>query len=161
MLWGFLASLADDKGELHENAFEKAHPESWKEAPPLWSCSTVAEYTWPFAYIDEQDVDTYTRDTHKGYLEITRDLGQGRYEITGYSLDRGSISGLVYVSDPGKFIKRDRFKGRFFLWDMGDAEGGGNSWKLLPADEVRMSADGLADALLNGKCRSRCGTTTA
>ena len=83
--WGFLASLADDKGELHENAFEKAHPESWKEAPPLWSCSTVAEYTWPFAYIDEQDVDTCTRDTHKGYLEITRDLGQGRYEITGYS----------------------------------------------------------------------------
>ncbi len=154
LAWGLTERLGTE--EIPPGRFEGADRRQWLDTPPLWYSSTVQEYSWPFAYIDETEPDDFTRLTHGGYLEVTRDWGDGRYDFKGYSLDRGTLEGVVVVTDPVRFIKKDRFKGTFFLWPQADAHptpGARQSWRLIPADELRASPDDLADALLNAKAR--------
>src|SRR5204863_359902 len=82
---------------------------------PHWSSAQAVEYAWPSAFIDESAPDDYTRTNHGGYLEVTRDHGDGSYDFKGYSLDRGQLTGVVHIADPSRFVKKDRFKGTFFL----------------------------------------------
>lgn len=154
--WGLTDFLAGPDGEIPKGRFEGADRLRWQNAPPLWSCATQPDYAWPFAYIDESDPDDFTRLIHTGYLEITRDWGDGRFDFKGYSLDRGTLEGTVRIPDPVRFTRKDRFKGTFFLWPETDAAPttpAGKGWRLIPADGLRLAADQLADALLSGKAQ--------
>ncbi len=156
--WGLISYLAGgiDDGQIPKGRFEASDRQRWLEPPPLWSCVKSADYSWPFAYVDESEPDAYTRLTHGGYLEVTREWGDGRYDFRGYSLDRGTLDGVVQVPEPARFIKKDRFKGTFFLWPLADAPAAASShraWLLIPADDLRTTPDELADALLTGKAQ--------
>ena len=154
--WGLTAYLAGEGDEIPSGRFEAADRQRWLDAPPLWSSATGPDYSWPFAYIDESDPDNFTRLKHGGYLEVTRDWGDGRYDFKGYSLDRGTIEGVVRIPEPSRFISKDRFKGTFFLWPDPDAKTtptARKAWRLIPADDVRTTPDELAAALLNGKAQ--------
>ena len=154
--WGLTRELGAAGTEIPEGRIESANRLAWTECPPLWQSAAAADFTWEFAYIDETDPDDYTRLKHGGYLELMKDLGEGRYEVDGYSLDRGRIQGVVFVGDPAKYIRKDRFKGKFFLWPVGSVDVPGGTrpgWKLIPAEELRISPDTLADALLTGRAQ--------
>jgi hypothetical protein len=153
LAWGLSEQLGGHDGDITQGRFERSDRRRWVDAPPLWYSPAAQDYTWPFAYVDESEPDDFTRLTHGGYLEITRDWGDGRYDFKGYSLDRGTLQGVVTVADPARFIKKDRFKGAFFLWPE-DAKAttptARTSWRLIPADEIRTTPDQLAEALLTG-----------
>jgi hypothetical protein len=162
--WGLEENLADKEGvvggldhgqgdeRVVPRGLETVDPRSWKEVPSLWTSLEGGTYAWPFAYVDEAEQDVYTRKRHGGYLEITRIWGDGRYEFKGYALDSGAVDGVVRVDEPKKFVNRDRFKGSFFLWPDGeDPVVKRRLWRLVPADEARMTPDDLAAALLSGK----------
>jgi hypothetical protein len=153
--WDLPARLGDERGEVQEQGIENADPRTWTDAPPLWSSLQGRDFSWEFALVDEDHPDEYTRATHKNYLEITTAWGDDRYEFKGHTLDRGPVYGLVSVPDSRLWVRKDRFKGVFFLWPDGyaDQPGGVNrpAWRLIPADELRMTPDDLADALISGK----------
>jgi hypothetical protein len=152
--WDLAARLGDERAELREQGLEKADPRTWTDAPPLWTNREQREYTWDFALVDESEADEYTRKVHGGYLETTRVWGDDRYEVKGYTLDRGAVDGIVTVPDRARWVTRDRFKGEFFLWPEGASDLGGVSrpaWRLIPPEQLRMTPDDLADALIAGK----------
>lgn len=162
--WALEENLADEEGlvggapgqdqRFRARGLETVDPHTWEATPPLWSSLQGPDFTWPMAYVDETEPDDYTRKRHGSYLEITRIWGKDRYEFKGYALDTGEIDGIVTVPDPARYVKDDRFKGRFFLWPEGQEEIGGKGrrlWRLIPADEARMTPDDLAAALLAGK----------
>jgi hypothetical protein len=154
LAWDLIARLADEREELRENILEHSDPRTWTDAPPIWSSLQAHDFSWDFALVDEAEPDEYTRKTHQGYLQITRVWGDDRYEFTGYTLDRGPVSGMIQAPDAHRFINKDRFKGQFFLWPLGNVDAVGNSreaWRLIPVEELRMSPDDLADALIAGK----------
>jgi hypothetical protein len=153
--WGFFRHLAmADTAVISGKRLEAADRRKWKDAPPLWSSRDSGDFTWDFALIDERSPDPYTRREHGSYLKITRIWGDGEYEVEGYSLDLGRISGIVTIHDPQSRVQRDRLRGEFFLWP-GDVvtEPGGfsrRSWTYIPASELRLTAEELADVLING-----------
>jgi hypothetical protein len=153
--WDLLARLGDDRGELRERILERADPRTWNDAPPLWSSLQGRDFSWDFVLVDEDHPDEYTRQTNGSYLRITRIWGDDRFEFKGYSLDRGEVFGVVTVPNSKRWLREDRFKGVFFLWPEGtlDQPGGTTreAWRLIPEDELRMSPDDLADALIAGR----------
>lgn len=167
--WGVFELLAKEDGELDRPGrrvrgelsppyLETADRRRWKDVPPLWSSRDSTDFDWDFTLIDENSPDTYTRRTHGNYLRITRMWGDGQYEVEGYSLDLGTIEGIVTIPEtqrPQQFVQRDRFRGTFFLWPEGSTdEPGGFSrpaWRYIPADELRISPEELAEALIEGR----------
>jgi hypothetical protein len=165
--WGVFETLAEDRdgnlrwaysararGRNDLPLLATADPRRWKDAPPLWSSAEAPDFSWRFALIDEQDPDPWTKAVPGSYLRITREWGNGRYEIEGHSTDLGRIEGIVTVPDPLRQVRRDRLRGVFFLWPRGSvSEPGGyarESWDYIPADELRITADELAAALIDG-----------
>jgi hypothetical protein len=71
-------------------------------------------------------------------------------------IDETSPDLYTHISEPRRAINKDRVKGEFFLWPaFADDQGGvtRQNWQLLPADQLRLSPDQLADALLSGKAQ--------
>lgn len=154
--WGLIGRLAGSDGEIPEGRFENADRRAWTDSPPLWFSTAHPDYSWDFAYIDESDPDPYTRKVHESYLTITRDWGDGRYEFKGHTLDRGSVEGLLRIREPRKWLRNNRLKGEFFLWPVATAKVAGKdqpTWDLIPADDLRISPDDLAAAVLSGEAQ--------
>lgn len=153
--WDLLSRLGDDRGELRDRVLEKSDPRVWTDAPPLWSSLQARDFSWDFALVDESQPDEYTRKTHGGYLRITKIWGDDRYEFTGYTLDRGEVSGMVRVPDSKHYVQKDRFRGEFFLVPDGTVEQPGGvsreAWNLVPEEQLRMTPDDLANALIQGR----------
>jgi hypothetical protein len=164
--WDIFAILADEErgalrgsridtadGRRFVPLLETANRHNWTNAPPLWTSRDAGDFTWEFAFVDERQPDPYTRRVHGSYLRITRVWGDGQLEIEGYSLDRGTIRGIVTVPDPARQVRRDRLLGAFFLWpeEMVREPGGylRRSWRYLPAEDLRLSPEALADALID------------
>jgi hypothetical protein len=164
--WGIFETLADERsGDLRWPYGQRQRPEDlpliatadprrWKDAPPLWSSAQAPDFSWSFALIDEQDPDPWTKAVPGSYLRITRDWGDGQYEFEGHSLDLGRVKGLISVPDHQRQVRRDRFRGTFFLWPAQTvSEPGGyarDAWLYIPADQLRITPEQLADALIEG-----------
>lgn len=168
--WGIFSTLAGEDGDLRwpyaagrpregdRPLLETADRRRWKDVPPLWTSRDATDFTWDFAFIDENNPDTYTRRTHGNYLRITRVWDNGQFEVEGYSLDLGRIEGIVSIPEsqrPQQFIQRDRFRGTFFLWPEGTVEQPGGyarqAWRYIPADELRLTPEELAQALIDSR----------
>jgi hypothetical protein len=163
--WGIFEALAHDDGAIRWPYGDRdrrddlpllatADPRRWKDAPPLWSSAEATDFSWNFALIDEQDPDPWTKAVPGSYLRITRDWGDGRFEIEGHSIDLGRIAGIVEVPDHRRNVRRDRLRGTFFLWPQGTISDPGGyareSWRYIPADELRITPEELAEALIDG-----------
>lgn len=154
--WGLIGRLARSDGEIPRDRFEKSDRRTWTDIPPLWFSAEHPDHAWDFAYVNESDPDPYTSKVHENYLTISRDWGDGRFNFKGYTLDRGPIEGILRIREPRKWVKNNRLKGEFFLWPVATAKVAGKeqpTWDLLPADELRVSPDDLAAAVLSGRAQ--------